>query len=293
MDKELVDVIVARVLNALQEGEAPQNQSGPGNRRSSERDSYTGSTSGEPLTLESKDCIYVENPHNPEALKMMKASTPARIGVGRCGARQKTSTLLNFLADHAAAQDAVFQDVSDDFLSNSNLFEVQTMVKDKAEYLQKPELGKKLTEESKKLILSKCEKGKQVQVIVVDGLSTTAIEANVGEVLPALMQGLKAEGVSVGTPFYVKYGRVGVQDEIGPLLNCDVVVELVGERPGLVTAESMSAYIIYRPSANTVEADRTVISNIHRGGTPPTEAGAHMASIVNKILAKKASGVNL
>ena len=283
MEKELVDIIVERVLNAMQEGLIPKRKV----------QQNVAIEAGEPLQLESKDNILVENPHNPEAIKMMKASTPARIAVGRCGARQKTSTLLNFLADHAAAQDAVFQDVSEEFLEKNGLFAVHTLVKDKAEYLQKPELGKKLTEEAKKMILAKCEKGKQVQIIIVDGLSSTAIEANVSEVLPALLQGLKIEGVSVGTPFFVKYGRVGVQDEIGALLNCDVIVELVGERPGLVTADSMSAYIIYRPSEKTVEADRTVISNIHKGGTPPTEAGAHMAGIVKKILDKKASGVNL
>jgi ethanolamine ammonia-lyase small subunit len=246
-----------------------------------------------PVELESKEKIQIEHPHNIEALKIMRNATPARIAVGRCGTRQKTSTLLNFLADHAAAQDAVFMDVNDDFLEKNNLFKTVTVVVDKAEYLKRPELGKKLSEESKKMILEKCESGKQVQIIIVDGLSSTAIEANVADVLPALIQGLKSEGISVGTPFFVKYGRVRVEDEIGMLLNCDVVVELVGERPGLVTAESMSSYMIYRPSSNTVEADRTVISNIHKGGTPPTEAGAHMATVVKKILENKASGIKL
>jgi ethanolamine ammonia-lyase small subunit len=247
----------------------------------------------EPLTLEPKDKILIENPHNLEALKMMRKSTPARIALGKCGARQKTSSLLNFLADHAAAQDAVFLDVSDEFLERNKLFKIQTIVKDKDEYLMRPDLGKKISEESKRTILEKCEKGKQVQIIVVDGLSSTAIEANVEDVMPSLIQGLKAEGISVGTPFFVKYGRVGVQDEIAMLLNCDVIVELVGERPGLTTAESMSSYMIYRPTENTVEADRTVISNIHREGTPPAEAGAHIATIVKKMIQNKASGIAL
>jgi ethanolamine ammonia-lyase small subunit len=184
-------------------------------------------------------------------------------------------------------------DVSDEFLQKNNLLKVQTIVKDKDEYLMKPDLGKKLSEESRKTILEKIEKGKQVQIIVVDGLSSTAIESNVPDALPALIQGLKAENLSVGTPFFVKYGRVGIQDEIGMLLGCDVIVEFVGERPGLTTAESMSSYMIYRPSEQTVEADRTVISNIHREGTPPAEAGAHMASLVRKMIDKKASGITL
>ena len=295
MDSQTEKLIVENVLNALLEkGILSGNES----VNAKVKDTVAGISSaarshGEPLTLVPKDTILVENPHNPEALKMMRKSTPARIAIGKCGTRQKTAPYLNFLADHAAAQDAVFMDVSDEFLQKNNLLKVQTIVKDKDEYLMKPDLGKKLSEESRKVILDKIEKGKQVQIIVVDGLSSTAIESNVSDVLPALIQGLKAENLSVGTPFFVKYGRVGIQDEIGTLLGCDVIVELVGERPGLTTAESMSSYIVYRPGDKTVEADRTVISNIHREGTPPAEAGAHMATLVKKMIDKKASGITL
>ncbi|HYE69537.1 MAG TPA: ethanolamine ammonia-lyase subunit EutC [Anaerovoracaceae bacterium] len=301
MDSQTEKLIVENVLNALLEkGMIAGNAGNTGNESINARvkETVTGIASAargqdEPLTLVPKDRILIENPHNPEALKMMRKSTPARIAIGKCGTRQKTAPYLNFLADHAAAQDAVFMDVSDEFLQKNNLLKVQTVVKDKDEYLMKPELGKKLSEESRKLVLEKIEKGKQVQIIVVDGLSSTAIESNVSDVLPAMIQGLKAENLSVGTPFYVKYGRVGIEDEIGMLLGCDVIVELVGERPGLTTAESMSSYMVYRPSEKTVEADRTVISNIHREGTPPAEAGAHMASLVRKMIDMKASGITL
>lgn len=252
-----------------------------------------GETAEAPVTLESKEHIGVENPHNMATLKRMRGTSPARILMGRSGPRQRTGSLLNFLADHAAAADAVFTEVAPELLEEQGLFMVQTMAESKDRYLMQPELGRKLSEEARKTILELCPKGKQVQVIVADGLSSTAIEANLADVLPAFMQGLKMEGIEAGRPFFVKYGRVGVQDEIARLLDCDVIVELVGERPGLTTAESMSAYIIYRPHEKTVEADRTVISNIHRGGTPPAEAGAHMATVVKRILDNKASGVRL
>ena len=301
MDSQTEKLIVENVLNALLEkGMIAGNAGNAGNESINARvkETVAGIASAargqnEPLTLVPKDTILIENPHNPEALKMMRKSTPARIAIGKCGTRQKTAPYLNFLADHAAAQDAVFMDVSDEFLQKNNLLKVQTIVKDKDEYLMKPDLGKKLSEESRKVVLEKIEKGKQVQIIVVDGLSSTAIESNVSDVLPALIQGLKAENLSVGTPFFVKYGRVGIEDEIGMLLGCDVIVELVGERPGLTTAESMSSYMVYRPSEKTVEADRTVISNIHREGTPPAEAGAHMATLVRKMIDNKASGITL
>lgn len=247
----------------------------------------------EPVALPSAEAIGVDHPHNLEALKMMRKATPARILMGRCGCRQKTASLLRFLADHAAAVDAVFKDLPDSFLERQSLFQVKTVIRDKDEYLMKPELGKRLDEASRATLLAKCIKNPQVQIIVVDGLSTTAIEANIGDVMPALIQGLTTMGIGVGTPFYVKYGRVGIMDDIAPLLGCEVIVEFIGERPGLITAESMSAYLAYKPSHATVEAERTVISNIHRGGTGPVEAGAHLATVVGQMLDHKAGGVNL
>jgi len=97
----------------------------------------------------------------------------------------------------------------------------------------------------------------------------------------------------MGKPFFVKYGRVAVMDDIGELLEPTVLVELIGERPGLVTAKSMSAYMCYRPNKDTIESDRTLVSNIHDGGMPAVEAGAHVASIAKKIYDAKASGLKL
>lgn len=246
-----------------------------------------------PLTLDPLNTIRVDNPYNLEALKMMRKATPARILMGRCGARPKTASFLHFLADHAAAVDAVFSHVSDHILKQNNLFKVQTMASNKDEFLMKPELGKRLNPEAQRLIMEKCRHQPQVQIIVVDGLSSSSIEANISDIMPALIQGLQNEGLTVGVPFFVQYGRVGVMDDIAPLLKCEVIVEFIGERPGLITAESMSAYLAYKPHHETVEADRTVISNIHRGGTPPVEAGAHLASLVQKMIIHKASGIKL
>lgn len=303
MEKQIEKDIVQSVLNRLIEegilkgsgkvGGVNTDPSLPLNIGSGMGSDMAAGTDNPPVTLEAMDTIGVENPYNMEALKVMRKSSPARILMGRCGARQKTSSLLHFLADHAAAVDAVFKDVSDQCLTDNDLFKVQTVVSDRDEYLMKPDLGKRLSEEAKKTILENCEKGAQVQIIVADGLSSTSIDANIGDVLPALIQGLKTEGLSVGKPFFIKYGRVGVMDEVAPLLDCDVLVEFIGERPGLITAESMSAYMAYRPNKDTVEAQRTVISNIHRGGTPPAEAGAHLATVVKQIHHHKTAGVKL
>src|SRR5690606_29814624 len=94
-------------------------------------------------------------------------------------------------------------------------------------------------------------------------------------------------------PVFIKRSRVWIQDDVASIVNCDCVISLIGERPGLATAKSISAYLIYKPGENTVEADRTVISNIHEGGVPPVEAGAHLADLIETILKQKASGVKL
>lgn len=119
------------------------------------------------------------------------------------------------------------------------------------------------------------------------------MSANIPDLLPALLQGLQNYKIDVGTPFFVRYGRVGVMDEVSELLGAEVTCVLIGERPGLITAESMSAYIAYRATVGMPEARRTVLSNIHRSGTNPAEAGAHIADIIKLMLEKKASGTDL
>lgn len=240
-----------------------------------------------------KKQVLVPNPQNLEGLLKIKEATPARLGVWRAGPRYKTETLLRFRADHAAAMDAVFTDVSEEFISRNNLLALNTMCASKDEYLTRPDLGRKFDDESTALIKEKCMKNPQVQVYVSDGLSSTAIEANAEDTLQAIIQGLKGYGIKVGTPFFVKYGRVGAMDAVSEATGADVTCVLIGERPGLVTAESMSAYIAYKATVNMPEARRTVVSNIHKGGTPAVEAGAHIADIIKMMLEKKASGIDL
>ena len=124
-------------------------------------------------------------------------------------------------------------------------------------------------------------------------MSSTAVEANAKNILPALENGLKGYGIDAGTTFFILFGRVGSGDHVGELVNADVVCMLIGERPGLTTAESMSAYITYKAHVGIPEAKRTVVSNIHKDGTPSSEAGAHVATLIKKILDANASGQDL
>ncbi|HBW37514.1 ethanolamine ammonia-lyase subunit EutC [Desulfosporosinus sp. BICA1-9] len=237
--------------------------------------------------------LQVPNPVNKALYEEMKLSTPARIGVWRSGPRPLTDTLLRFRADHAVAQDSVLGEVPEEFPAKYNMVSVQTLCLSKDEYLTRPDLGRKLNDENLVFLTNGCPKGATVQIIVSDGLSSKAVEANIPNLLPALIQGLEGMGVKLGTTIFVRNGRVAVMDTIGEELKPEVAVILIGERPGLGTAESMSAYMGYNPRLGMVESERTVISNIHKGGTPAAEAGAHLASLIKKILDAKASGVNL
>ncbi|MBP9478033.1 MAG: ethanolamine ammonia-lyase subunit EutC [Sebaldella sp.] len=240
-----------------------------------------------------KDQLLVENPANREEYMKLKQRTSARLGIGRAGLRLKTDILLRLRADHAAAQDAVFNDVPEEFIEEAGLFTVVTECTSRDEYITRPDLGRKISPEGVKILEEKCKKSPTVQVYVSDGLSSTAVEANTKNILPAVLNGLKGYGIETGTPFFVKYGRVGAADHISDILKPDVTCVLIGERPGLTTAESMSAYITYKAYVGIPESKRTVVSNIHRDGTPAAEAGAHVAELIKKVLEAKASGQDL
>lgn len=228
-----------------------------------------------------------------EDIQAMKKTTPARIAVGRAGSRPKTGTWLQFRFDHAAAVDAVYGEVPNELIDRLGFFQVTTRVQNKEEYILRPDLGRRLSDESKEKVARECKKNPTVQIISSNGLSAKAIEENLEDVYLSLQQALKQLNVDIGTPFYIDKGRVALMDEIGEILQPDVVIYLIGERPGLVSAESLSAYVCYQPRIGTIEADRMVVSNIHKGGIPAVEAGAYLGTLIKKILHYQASGVNL
>lgn len=243
--------------------------------------------------LNLRELYLVENPADPEKFRKMKLKTPARLGCGKAGARYKTLTMLRFRADHAAAQDAVFSEIDADYAKQHDLLPVKTRCETKDEYLTRPDLGRCFDEHNAKAIKGVIDAPPRVQLVVGDGLSSAAITANAMDCLAAIRDGLKLKGIETGKAIFVKYCRVGAGDAIGDITGCELVCVLVGERPGLVTDKSMSAYITYRPYTGVSESSRTVVSNIHAQGTPAVEAGAHVAELIDKILRKKVSGVGL
>lgn len=277
--------------NPSPEKKAPGNQPGVHHSGEDGADVHQGGEVG--MEEPDRRAPLVENPENPDALRRMMTKTTARIGVGKAGPRLKTQTLLKLRADHAAARDAVMMDVGEELIHSLGLFPVTTCCGDKNTFLTRPDLGRDFDEETRAAIKENCTARPDVQLIVSDGLSSSAIEANAARILPIVIDGLREKGLTTGTPLFVKYGRVGAQDRISGLLKAEVVCTFIGERPGLATAESMSAYISYHAEVGMPEARRTVVSNIHKDGVPAVEAGAYIVDLLALILEKKASGVDL
>jgi ethanolamine ammonia-lyase small subunit len=256
-------------------------------------DSHSDAETAEPTADTGSDGDVDADAERDDRLRRIVERNPTRLGVGRAGSRPTTDALLAFRADHGVARDAVHSRVSDDLLTELDLLRLRTRVADGDQYLARPDLGRQLDDESRERLAADCDQAPEVQLIVSDGLSSTAVEANVPELLPVLRDGLADRDIAVGTPVFVEFGRVDVMDAIGEELDADCCVILIGERPGLRTAESLSAYLVYDPERGSPTAKKSVISNIHDDGLPPVEAGAELVDLVAEMLAAEASGIDL
>jgi ethanolamine ammonia-lyase small subunit len=232
----------------------------------------------------------------PALIESIRDRTPARILVGRSGGAYRTQTQLALREDHAAARDAVRAELDlvrdlGSLVEPFQLFEVQSQAESKDEYLRFPQRGRGLSESAKAEITSRCPAGADVQVIIGDGLSATAVASQVPDLLPRLADECRERGWSFGQPFVVRYCRVGILNDVGEILKPAVAVLLIGERPGLATAESLSAYLAYRPQPGHTDAHRNLISNIHPRGVPPAEAAARILNLALQMRQAETSGV--
>jgi ethanolamine ammonia-lyase small subunit len=235
----------------------------------------------------------------PEIVRKIRARTPARLLTGRAGAAYRTATQLKLREDHAAARDAVRAEfdlveiLGKEFVEQWRLFEVRTKAGSKDEYLLRPDLGRHFDDASRVEVRKRCSRGNDLQIAIGDGLSAPAVAAQVPALLPLLCEGAQARGWKVGQTFVIHHCRVGVLSEIGELLDPRIAVLLIGERPGLATAESLSAYIAFRPRAAHTDADRNLISNIHARGLSPQQASKRILNFAAQMMKAQISGSTL
>jgi ethanolamine ammonia-lyase small subunit len=230
-------------------------------------------------------------------LAAVRERTPARILVGRAGSSYRTPTLLELRRDRAAAIDAVHaevemeRDLGGDLVRRFHLFEVHTQAGSKEEYLRRPDLGRRLDDAARETLRKECPAGCVVQTVIGDGLSAAAVAVQAPGLLTQLDEEVRRRGWSFGRPFFIRHCRVGVINDIGGILDPEVVILLIGERPGLATAESLSAYLAYRPRPGHTDAQRNLISNIHARGVGHEEAARRIVALAEQMRSRQTSGV--
>jgi len=235
----------------------------------------------------------------PDLIERIRARTPARVLAERSGAAYRTGTQLELRQAHAAARDAVRaeldleRDLGPDFVQQWRLFSISTKAASKDEYLRRPDLGRRVDESARSKLLAQCPANADLQVVIGDGLSVTAVATQVSPLFPLIDQLARSRGWKLGRPFAVHYCRVGVINDVGELLKPKVVVLLIGERPGLATAESLSAYMAYQPRLGHNDSNRNLISNIHSRGVSTEAAASRIIGLAEQMMLRQTSGVEL
>jgi ethanolamine ammonia-lyase small subunit len=230
---------------------------------------------------------------DPAALERLKASTPAKVGVGRAGLRYRTQTLLQFQVDFAVAKAAVESQIPISWPEEQGLLPMRSAAADPEQFLARPDLGRRLSEESQLLLRDRCAREPEVQIVVGDGLSASAVIQNAPPMLATLLEELERRGRRVGTSIFVRHCRAKIVDVVGQALGARVGIILLGERPGLGTGDGMSAYLVWQPAEERTDAEKQAISNIHSRGLAPADAGRHAANVIEAILTQRTSGVGL
>lgn len=233
------------------------------------------------------------SPGPADAWSHLRRHTAARIALGRTGGSLPTAALLAFAHDHALARDAVHAPFDSAALAAAlqpldpaPLLQLTSAAPDRATYLQRPDLGRRLSPESVSQLsaLSSQLPPHDIVVLISDGLSALAAELQAPPLLAALLPRLRAAGLTVAPLCIVRHARVALQDELGGLLRARVSLMLLGERPGLGTPDSLGAYFTFAPRPGRTDAERNCLSNIRPAGLPPAAAAEKLATLITTAL---------
>jgi ethanolamine ammonia-lyase small subunit len=237
--------------------------------------------------------VYSPRPERSAFAAQAARHTTALLGIGHVGTRYATDVVLQFQAELAVAHAAVGAELPERWAEDNGFVGVTTRVTSHREFLLRPDLGRRLSDESLAAVRSRCTKGIDVQLVVADGLSAVACAATGKQLHDAVSRACAARGLRVGTPVAARFARVWLEDEIGQETGAKVAMILLGERPGLGTGDGLSAYVVYDPKVGNTDGDRNMISNIHARGTPPEEAAARLAALAAAMIEQRCSGVTL
>lgn len=233
-----------------------------------------------------------------EPLEMLKVFTPARIGLGRVGSAMPLKAYQEFKLAHAHARDAVYSELDIDTLTGSltkfkiPVLHLHSAAAYREQYLQRPDLGRKLNDESAEDIKnyhSDCH----LAIIIADGLSAAAVNDNTIQLLEELIPALRSEKLRLCPVVLVEQGRVAIADEIAYALGAKLSLILIGERPGLSAADSVGAYLTYEPKPGLTDEARNCVSNIRPQGLSSNAAAKKIFYLIMEAFKLKLSGLNL
>ena len=233
----------------------------------------------------------------------LRSWTPARVGQLRSGVSLATSELLSFQLAHGRARDAVHASLQPIGVAAAlrlvspelpEIVLLQSAAGNRQIYLQRPDLGRKLNDASRLRLagLSAAPCG-SLSIVLADGLSALAVERHAVPLLAELLPALREESVGFAPICVVEQGRVAIGDEIGNALGAELVLVLIGERPGLSSPDSLGAYLTWRPRPGRTDAERNCVSNIRVEGLSYSEASARLLSYIRAARTLQLTGVAL
>ena len=238
--------------------------------------------------------VYTPRPEKSGFAAEAARHTTALVGIGHVGTRYATDVVLQFQAELAITHTAVATELPDDWAEKHGFVFLRSRVTSHREFLLRPDLGRRLDDDSLAVVKSsRCTKNVDVQIIVADGLSAVACMDTGKQLYDAVAAACGARGLTVGTPIAARFARVWLEDEIGQEVRAKVAMILLGERPGLGTGDGLSAYVVFDPKIGNTDGDRNMISNIHNRGIVPAEAAQRLAALAQAMIAQKCSGVTL
>ncbi|MFL1455390.1 ethanolamine ammonia-lyase subunit EutC [Marinobacter sp. GN3S48] len=241
--------------------------------------------------------------------RVLRQFTDARIGLGRAGVSLPTHELLKFQLAHAQARDAVHfpldvkrlvddLDPSGTALPDKSPLLLKSQAEDRLTYLQRPDLGRRLSQASLEC-LAKHRAGdpgeSDVAIVIVDGLSSSAIQNNAVPMVTQFLRDLNADSGDwrLAPLTIVEQGRVAIGDQIGESLGASVVVVLIGERPGLSSPDSLGIYLTWGPESGLSDARRNCISNVRPAGLSFEHASQRLLYLMREARRLRISGVGL
>jgi ethanolamine ammonia-lyase small subunit len=240
-----------------------------------------------------------QNSFIPDTWESLKACSNARIALGRTGIATPLKEVLDFRMCHAHARDAVYSSLKvDELIGSLQQFQMpivfaSSKANDRATYLQRPDLGRKLSDASDIDLKNETSYPADIAIVIADGLSATAINEHAVHVVKKLIPLLKQSVLTIAPLVIVEQARVAIADEVGSILQAKLSLILIGERPGLSSPDSMGAYITYQPSPGKTDESRNCISNIRPEGLGYDLAARKIAALIKASLQLRLSGIML